>query len=133
MAAELTIRELQSICFQNAEDKGFHERGNKILSSGSTDDQNDYIGSRLLLLVSEIAEAQDELRMGNHYSKQYSSESHNALGEVVAKPEGFASEIADVVIRALDLCGELGIDLAEVIDLKMNYNSTRARLHGKAF
>lgn len=126
---DLTLRQLQEICFQNAEDKGFHERGTLILSSGDKEAINDYIGSRLLLVVSEVSEAQDELRAGHDHFEEYFSE----VDGVAQKPEGFASEIADVIIRILDLAGELGIDIADTIDLKMRYNATRPRLHGKKF
>jgi NTP pyrophosphatase (non-canonical NTP hydrolase) len=46
------------------------------------------------------------------------------------KPEGFASELADVVIRVLDAAESLGIDLGEVILQKHAFNQTRALRHG---
>lgn len=46
------------------------------------------------------------------------------------KPEGFGVELADAVIRILDLCGYLGIDLESEIELKHNYNTTRPHRHG---
>ena len=46
------------------------------------------------------------------------------------KPEGFPTELADVVIRVGDLAGRLGIDLAAVIGEKMAYNITRPYRHG---
>lgn len=49
----------------------------------------------------------------------------------VAKPEGFPIELADAVIRIMDLAERLGIDLAEMINLKMAYNSTREYMHGR--
>ncbi len=49
------------------------------------------------------------------------------------KPEGVAVELADAVIRIADLCGHLGIDLEEVIEIKMAYNEGRPYKHGKKF
>lgn len=49
------------------------------------------------------------------------------------KPEGYAVELADAVIRIADLCGHLGIDLGEALELKMKYNEGRPYKHGKQF
>lgn len=49
------------------------------------------------------------------------------------KPEGVAVELADAVIRIADLCGHLGIDLEEVIEIKMAYNEGHPYKHGKKF
>jgi NTP pyrophosphatase (non-canonical NTP hydrolase) len=46
------------------------------------------------------------------------------------KPEGFAVELADAVIRIADLCGKLGIDLQEAIHIKMRFNASRPHRHG---
>jgi NTP pyrophosphatase (non-canonical NTP hydrolase) len=46
------------------------------------------------------------------------------------KPVGIDSEVADVIIRALDFCGEYGIDIERAIVEKMHYNKTRPLRHG---
>jgi len=46
------------------------------------------------------------------------------------KPVGFDSEMADVVIRVMDLCAHLGIDLERAIFEKHAFNETRPRRHG---
>jgi NTP pyrophosphatase (non-canonical NTP hydrolase) len=46
------------------------------------------------------------------------------------KPEGVPSELADVVIRALDAADAWGIDLGAVIEEKLAYNATRGHRHG---
>ena len=46
------------------------------------------------------------------------------------KPEGLPSELADVVIRVLDMCGRLNIDLEQAIAEKMIYNTKREYRHG---
>lgn len=47
------------------------------------------------------------------------------------KPEGIPVELADAVIRILDMCGRYGIDLEDVILRKHEYNKTRPIRHGK--
>jgi NTP pyrophosphatase (non-canonical NTP hydrolase) len=47
--------------------------------------------------------------------------------------DDIAAEIADVVIRAADLAGFLGIDLDDAVRRKMTFNRTRPYLNGKAF
>lgn len=88
-----------------------------------TPEQHAWIGNKLMLMVSEIAEAHDEIR------------NHHALHEIYQngndpKPEGFPTELADVVIRIMDLCHNLGIDLENAINVKLAYNRTRGFKHG---
>lgn len=45
----------------------------------------------------------------------------------------FEDELADTVIRILDLCGARGINLEKHINLKLKYNRTRERMHGKNY
>lgn len=45
----------------------------------------------------------------------------------------FASELADIVIRVMTICGYLGIDLEGEIVKKQMYNKQRPHLHGKRF
>lgn len=55
---------------------------------------------------------------------------HATFTGVVPKPEGVPSELADVVIRALDAADAWGIDLGEAIEQKLAYNATRGYRHG---
>ncbi len=50
--------------------------------------------------------------------------------EADGKPIGLPIEIADVVIRCLDLAGGLGIDLEEIIAEKVAFNRGRKHRHG---
>jgi len=75
----------------------------------------------LALIHSEISEALEEYRRGDMAT--YYREGN-------AKPEGFAIEIADAVIRIADLCGYIKIDLESAIETKMAYNRTRPHRHG---
>lgn len=96
-----------------------------------TEYQSDYISKKLLLAVSELIEAQDELRNGIAYDTKYYSYPDGPDGP--AKPEGVGPEIADAIIRLFHLASELGIDLDEDIVEKVDYNATRSFRHGKKF
>lgn len=101
-----------------------------------------YLSAKLMLIVSEVSEALEELRAGTSYS--YFSIEHEEGGVKIrqpippgdeircppAKPEGLGAELADIVIRVFDLCEFLGIDIAEMIRIKMKYNKARAYRHG---
>lgn len=124
------------------EEKGFHGA-----ASTPEEHRNHYWGAKLLLVVSEVTEAQDELRTGKAIDQEYLSypaeliEHHGETfvthtyeqNEWPGKPEGVPSEIADAVIRLLDLADEAGIDLQDVIERKLAFNATRPKLHGKKF
>lgn len=89
------------------------------------------IGEKLMLVVTELAEAMEDYRRGS--SVTYFDPNEWVVddkGKRMFKPCGFASEIADTFIRLLDLCGHLGIDIEREIALKMKYNEHRAHRHG---
>lgn len=109
------------------------------------------VSEMLMLIVSELAEAQEALRK-NHYADKaisdglmHDMELERTDDEFHLNKEiwrtlfqdkiksSFEDEIADVAIRLFDLCGGLGIDLEKHIELKMKYNSMRGYKHGKAF
>lgn len=46
---------------------------------------------------------------------------------------GFAEELADIIIRVLDVSHSLGIDIAHHIQAKMLKNEGRLHKHGKAY
>lgn len=47
-----------------------------------------------------------------------------------AKPEGFGSECADVLIRLLDTCKRRGVNLAFEFERKLEHNKSRGYRHG---
>jgi NTP pyrophosphatase (non-canonical NTP hydrolase) len=106
----LTIGDLADDIFATMKEKGWHEEPVRV-SEG------------LCLIHSEVSEALEEYR-----------EPHNALSEIRAgkdgKPEGFAVELADTLIRILHLSKRLDLPLEQAIRVKMAYNKTRPRRHG---
>jgi NTP pyrophosphatase (non-canonical NTP hydrolase) len=66
---------------------------------------------KLMLVVSEISEAAEEVRANNR--------------------PGFEEEIADAVIRIFDICGTMDINIDSKIREKMEINRFRPPRHGK--
>jgi len=77
----------------------------------------------LALLHSEISEALEEYRMPGKFEP-------SKIRYVKGKPEGFGVELADVFIRLMDMSNALGIDMEKMVQVKMDYNSTRPYRHG---
>lgn len=84
------------------------------------------VPEKLALIHSEISEALEEYRSGIALDSVY----YQLPDDTKSKPEGFGIELADAVIRIMDLCGYLGIDLAELIRIKHEYNGHRSYRHG---
>jgi NTP pyrophosphatase (non-canonical NTP hydrolase) len=64
----------------------------------------------------------EEYRNGHKPDETYTSAG--------GKPEGIPTEMADVVIRIMDMAGYYGIDLEQAIIDKIKYNKTRPYKHG---
>jgi len=104
------LNALRDACYQNAVDKGFHDKTREP-------------GTALMLIVTELAEAMEDVRDDPHFPNEWTCESNG-------KPCGFPSELADVIIRVLDTAGEFGIDIEGAVDRKMIYNASRKYMHG---
>lgn len=116
----MELAEIQKQSYSNAVAHGFYDE--------ITEDQKDdstFLGSRLMLMVSELAEALEEVRAGHSPWEIY----FNA--EKPDKPEGFPVELADLVIRVADTAEWLGLNLSKIIEMKHQYNVSRPYKHGK--
>lgn len=95
-------------------------------------------GEALLLMHAEISEAAEELRMFGLLTVNDATNKVVTMGPTTVyydndnpgKPEGFGIELADCVIRIMDTCVYLGIDLEAAIRLKADFNKTRPARHG---
>lgn len=112
----MDIKDLVKEAHQNAVEHGFWDEWaseERDVLAGHAENYYNAVGNMLMLIVSEVAEAQDGLRHGD--------------------TENFKEELADVAIRLGDLCGGLNIDLEAEIKKKMEKNKNRPYKHGKQF
>lgn len=130
------INNLSKEIHENAKSKGFYEKEKNI-------------GEMLCLIHSEVSEVLEADRKSKYtYLKEewyikgladanfgnsfFSDESFKNAFESSVK-DTFEDELADVVIRVLDLCAFKGIDIESHIKAKMRYNSLRPHKHGKKY
>lgn len=77
------------------------------------------VGRYILLSISELCEAQNELRDGRgiteiYYSTQAGYSADRQHGD--SKPEGFPVEVADAIIRLLDIGAKFNVNFDEKAD-----------------
>lgn len=123
-----TIKEWQQEIYQNNKEKGFW-------------DSERNFGELLMLVVSELGEALEAHRKNKISNieryKEYVLLKPIDSDEIISFEkyikDTVEDEIADAVIRLLDLSEGLGIDLEWHIEQKVAYNKTRPVKHGKNY
>ena len=85
-----------------------------------TDPTERNFGELIALCHSELSEALEAWREGDTVFY---------LGDE-GKPEGWGIELADALIRILDICQALGVNAEEMIRFKMHFNEGRPYRHG---
>ena len=96
------LHQLQRDAYGNACVKGWHER--PLRDAGVVD--HDRVLAKLALVHSEISEAWIAVQERDVPLR---------IDDSTGKPEGFVVEIADAVIRILDLCGALGVAVSNYV------------------
>ena len=102
------VNELAELIFHDNARKGFW-------------DEERNIGELIALIHSEVSELLEAYRDDNPKSK---------------KIHGYSQaeeEIADIIIRCLDLCGKERFNIEEAIFAKLAYNRGRPMKHGRKF
>lgn len=121
----MTITEWMAHVHKIADDHGWHDDcvGNRDVY---------WITAKLMLVVTEIAEAVEDLRASPATIdvikpiNQYGGRPVPSL----PVPEGFTVELADALIRIFDLAHHLGLPLEEAVKVKSHYNESRDFRHG---
>jgi NTP pyrophosphatase (non-canonical NTP hydrolase) len=130
IGGKIMLNELRDKVHENAKAHGFY------------DSKEVNIPEKLMLIVSELGEAMEAYRKGHHCKfkvdiqfdlmlKSNSSSEWNYYFEHSTIKDSFEDELADTIIRLLDLCGYMDINIDKHIDLKMKYNESRPYKHGK--
>lgn len=125
------INELAREIHENAKSKGFYEEEKNI-------------GELLCLIHSEVSEALEADREDSHTDwdnfnaelKAQKSEGYRDAWKTsfdLHVKDTFEDELADIMIRVMDLAAYKGINLEEHIKLKMTRNSLRDYKHGKRY
>jgi len=124
----MELSKLQKECHDLAVEKGFWGEDGK-------EDRNQ--SELLMLVVTELGEACEALRKGNRQGSDICNEGYACDGCPIPdecwKKDTFEDEIADSVIRLLDLAQAMNIDLEWQIRNKLDYNKKRPYKHGKEF
>lgn len=111
---------LKAVCHSAARDAGWW-RVPTFMNTGLKMDIRDYpphilqrwVGTKIALMHSELSEALE----GERKDKMDDHLPHLKSRDV---------EFADAIIRIMDLCGGLGIDIGRAITEKLAYNAQRA-------
>lgn len=113
----MDIMEIQKEAHQIAKDKGWWDKDRDIPHI-------------LMLIVSELSEALEEYKKDNTTEGLQQIYFKHPVPRPDNKPEGFAVEIIDTLIRIFDMAEWIGIDTEKVLRTKMDYNRVRPYRHG---
>lgn len=116
----LVINEIAETAHKTALKHGFYDDYMDVCEHLSKADQpkamrtveRDFVLSQLAKIASEVGECVDVIQKKPDY-------------------EGLAEELADIVIRTMDLSAFIGYELGTHIAMKMAKNETRPYKHGK--
>ena len=131
-----TLNELANAACEIACSKGWHDKPVPIAQYAA-------------LIHSEVSEMYEQHRAGRDANEVYFVASEAVMvfrrlspidpencartvrdAEQGVKFEGIPIELADVIIRVLDMACDLGIDIEAAVEAKMAYNATRPHMHG---
>jgi hypothetical protein len=135
----ITIKEMQKQVHQLAREKGWwpakpftlleiaEDEPIRNTELGVIDLEKANIPEKLMLMVSELGEALEFYRNDNQGAGIQEAVIYPPLSD---KPDGFWIELADTIIRILDLAGAYDIDMEQLVKLKHEFNKTRPFRHG---
>lgn len=122
----MELNKLSKEIFEQNKEKGFHDKPLEF-------------GTYLMLITSELSEALEADRKGkrSNYIEfmnllKTTKKTFKECFEETMK-DTVEDEIADSIIRLLDLCRNMGIDIDTHIHYKLQYNKEREYKHGKSY
>lgn len=116
----MNLNDIAREVHQNAVNKGFHD---------ADESEGVFLANQCNNIHSETSELWDSYRSHKLWELCDKAEKMKELGLVPLSCA--AEELADLVIRALDVGERLGIDMLEAVMTKHEYNKTRPYKHGK--
>jgi len=145
-----SLNELRDAIYLNALNKGFYRDQLDILAAIEDTATADEINAmkaramhlctaqRIALIHSEVSEALEADRKNRRadlasFNEQVAVHGYRDADFQKYVKDTFEDEVADAIIRLLDLCGMMDIDIERHINLKMQYNASRPMLHGKLY
>lgn len=90
----------------------------------------DFIAGKLLMAHAEVSEAAEELRRPLRSPASLLERLRRYYLDDEGKPCGFGIELADAIIRILDLAEFVGVRVGVEMRRKMEYNAHRPQRHG---
>lgn len=121
----MSLNDLRNEMHKAAKEKGFWKGQRNV-------------GELLMLIVSELGEGIEAHRkkrycdMDKFEAALKSGADFKTAFETHVK-DTFEDEMADALIRILDLCGGFDINIQNQVTYKLKYNQTREQLHGKSY
>lgn len=121
----MKINDIAKVIHANAVDKGFWETFN--------------MPRALMLIVSEVTEAMEADRDSKRTGVSilgvngWTSDDDFKESFLLNVKNTVEDELADVIIRVLDLTEKMGIDIEQHIKAKMRFNAMREFKHGKKY
>lgn len=129
MAVYKAINKLATEVYQNNKEKGFWEdyftltnlSDNYVKDSAQAKAVHSlFIAQRIALIHSELSEALEADRK-------------DLMDDKLTHRKGLEVELADALIRILDMAGGLELDIGGAVEEKLAYNKSRPYRHGKAY
>jgi NTP pyrophosphatase (non-canonical NTP hydrolase) len=145
-----TLNQLRDEIHANAVYFGFYELEQSAPETATTEViRHALFAQKIALVHSEISEALEAHRNERWADMEEWTDFEERCPEVNFSHENYVAifkhnfqsiikdtvedELADVIIRVLDLCGNLNIDIEKHVELKMKYNKKREYKHGKNY